>query len=282
MVVCLTMSTFGGIDALTEYTPPSSPLSEEANEKDFEKQQQKQYVDEENKEEVAVSKQESPTSKILTTIEGRFIEIFIDQFNKFYVTIRINSHIECIPFECDRFKNIIRSEYYDNEQRILTDDRLDGIINLIESKSECNEDIKKVDLNLRVAKINNDAIYYGLTNPKWEIIKISSDGWDIVKNNEIPIFKRYENNCSPQIYPSREYNREDFSRFLKLFNLDSKNDILLLSVYIISLFIPEIPKVILVISGTGGGAKTTTFRIIKNIVDPGSADTLSFPKQIND
>ncbi len=65
-------------------------------------------------------------------------------------------------------------------------------------------------------------------------------------------------------------------------NLQSDNDILLLSVYIISLFIPEIPKVILVLSGSGGGAKTTTFKMIKNIVDPSSAETFSFPSQIND
>jgi hypothetical protein len=284
MEVRLTMSTFGSIDALTGYIPlPSSPFTEETTNNDFEKQaQQKQDNDEEEITDEQVSEQESSISKILTSIEGRFIEIFKDQFNKFYVTIRINNHTECIPFESERFKNIIRSEYYVNEKQILTVDRLDGIIKLIESKSECNEDIKKVDLNLRVAKINNDVIYYDLTNQKWDIIKITSEGWDIVKNNEIPIFKRYENNCSSQIYPSKDFDRECFSKFLKLFNLDSKNDILLLSVYIISLFIPEIPKVILVISGTGGGAKTTTFRIIKNIVDPGIADTLSFPKQFND
>ena len=159
---------------------------------------------------------------------------------------------------------------------------LDGILKLIESQLMYNEDIKKIHLNLRVAKTDKDAFYYDLTNSKWEIIKITSEGWNIIKDNEIPIFKRYEKNCNPQVYPSKKYDKDIFSKFLKLFNVESKKEILLLSVYIISLFIPEIPKPILVLSGAGGGAKTTTFEIIKNIVDPGSVETLSFPTKIDD
>jgi hypothetical protein len=48
------------------------------------------------------------------------------------------------------------------------------------------------------------------------------------------------------------------------------------------LFIPDIPKPILVLSGAGGGAKTTTFEIIKNTVDPGNIETLSFPSKTDD
>jgi hypothetical protein len=69
---------------------------------------------------------------------------------------------------------------------------------------------------------------------------------------------------------------------LHLFNLRSKNDRLLLGTYLISLFIPEIQKAILVISGNGGGAKTTTFSLIKNIIDPSTFDTLSFSPNKND
>ena len=129
--------------------------------------------------------------------------------------------------------------------------------------------------------------YYDLTNQKWEIVKIASNGWEVVKNNEIPLFKRYENNSKAQVYPSststdEQNNKEYFDQFFKLFNLRNSKDLLLLSVYIVSLFIPEIPKVILVISGNGGGAKTTTFKLIKDIVDPSSVDILSFNKNIND
>src|SRR5947209_5119115 len=94
-------------------------------------------------------------SKILNAIKSRYIEIFKDQVNRFYLTLRINDHIECVPLESSRFKNVIRKEYYDREKNTLSDDRLDGIIKLIESELQCNDDLKKIDLNLRVAKIDD-------------------------------------------------------------------------------------------------------------------------------
>ena len=191
--------------------------------------------------------------------------------------------------QSNRFKNVIRKEYFDKVGQLISDDKLDGIIKLIESQSMFDDNIRKIELSLRVAKLNandhdTDVFYYDLTTTKWEIVKISAhEGcWEIVKDNNLPIFKRHENNCSPQVYPSKEYGKDVFEQFLKLFNFGSRRDILLFSVYLISLFIPKIPKVILVIKGTGGGAKTTAFKMIKEMVDPSSADTLSFPKQIND
>jgi hypothetical protein len=179
-------------------------------------------------------------SKILKAIHERYLEIFLDQFNEFYITLKIGNHIECVPFESNRFKNIIRKEYYDEEKQILSDDKLNGILKLIESQLMYNnEDIRKINLNLRVAKTDG-SFYYDLTNQKWEIIKITTDGWDILTNNELPIFKRYDNNCSSQAYPSKKYDKDIFfNRFLTLFNLESKKDISLLSVYVIPYLFPR-------------------------------------------
>jgi hypothetical protein len=103
----------------------------------------------------------------------------------------------------------------------LTDDRLDGVMKLIECDLLFKEDVKKIDLKLRVAKTGIDTFYYDLTNPKWEIVKITSEGWNTIKNNEIPLFKRYENNCIAQVYPSNENKEQAWNRFLRLFNLNS-------------------------------------------------------------
>src|SRR6478672_3545388 len=220
--------------------------------------------------------------QIIELIKERCIEIFQDQFNELYVTFKINSHVECMPLESDRFKNVIRKEYFEQENKVIKEDNLNGILKLIEAQLMHSEDIKKIELKLRVAKTaDNGSFYYDLTNPKWEVIKITSEGWNIVKDNTIPLFKRYENNYSPQVYPSKENdNIIHWNSFLKLFNLESKNDILLLSVYIISLFIPDISRGILLLNGSWGGAKTKTFEMIKNIVDPGTVDTFSFPEKI--
>ena len=57
---------------------------------------------------------------------------------------------------------------------------------------------------------------------------------------------------------------------------------MLLKCYIISLFIPEIPKPILLLHGEQGGAKSTFQELIKMLVDPSITQTLTFPRDSNE
>jgi len=228
---------------------------------------------------------ENEEIEYLKSIKQRYVSIFYDQLNRLYVTIKINDHIECIPIDSSRFKFLIRKEILENEYKTINDDKLDRIIKSLQAQMVFDEKIEHKELNLRVAG-QDDVIYYDLTNLRWEIIKITSKGWDIVKDNTIPLFKRYENNSIPQVYPKKndenDSNRKYFKEFLNLFNLRTTGDRLLLENYLIALFIPNIQKSILAISGNGGGAKTTTFYLIKNIIDPSTVDTISFSPSTND
>ena len=79
-----------------------------------------------------------------------------------------------------------------------------------------------------------------------------------------------------------------FDEFISLFNMKNKDDdkdkdnTLLLKCYIISLFIPEIPKPILLLHGEQGGAKSTFQELIKMLVDPSIIQTLTFPRDTNE
>ena len=83
-----------------------------------------------------------------------------------------------------------------------------------------------------------------------------------------------------------------FDEFISLFNLKKTNkedkeysakDIkLLLKCYIISLFIPEIPKPIKLLHGEQGGAKSTNQELVKMLVDPRSIQSLTFLRDVNE
>ncbi|ALI34767.1 hypothetical protein NMY3_00555 [Candidatus Nitrosocosmicus oleophilus] len=215
-------------------------------------------------------------SYFLNKIKERYISIFYDQLNKLHIMIKINDHIECIPIESKRFKLLLRKEFFEINNTSIPDEKLERLISLIVAQKLFDENTEHTELQLRVAN-KDDVFYYDLTNPFWEIIKITSEGWEIIKNNETPMFKRYERNSIPQIYPLEDKDNEKYFReFLTLFNLRNEKDFLLFSVYLVSAFIPDIQKPILIISGNGGGAKTTTFTLLKNIIDPSSIDLLSF------
>lgn len=229
---------------------------------------------------------ENEEIEYLNDIKQRYISVFFDQLNRLYIVLKINDHVECIPLNSKRLKSLIRKEILEKKNKTINDDKMDRIVKSIEAELMFNESIEHKELSLRVASLENNTFCYDLTNQKWEIVRITSKGWHIVKDNSIPLFKRYENNIKPQVYPKKtddsDSNRIYFKEFLNLFNLQSEKDRLLLENYIISLFVPEIQKAILVISGNGGGAKTTTLSLIKNIIDPSTFDTLSFSSNKND
>lgn len=233
---------------------------------------------------------------LVETIQQRCNEIFLDEFHDPYVSIKINDHYETLPLEGKRFQSIIISEHYKNTKSLLNKERLSQIIDLIKANAELNPEIVERILKLRVArnraneidmnknnKDNNDydCYYYDLTNPNWEIVKITKEGWTVVSNTKESIFRRYKNSTS-QSFPSRHYDPDCIDKLLNLFNLNSQNDKLLLLIYIVSLFVPDIAKPMLLLYGSKGAAKTTSFELIKNIVDPAIIETLSFPKDVND
>lgn len=105
------------------------------------------------------------------------------------------------------------------------------------------------------------------------------DGWKVT--NDIALFKRY-NNQIPQVYPSKNYESDIFDKFMDLLNVHNPKVRLLLKCYIISLFIPNIPKPVFILYGEQGSAKTTVQELIKMLVDPSRMKTLAFPRDLKE
>ena len=192
-----------------------------------------------------------------------------------------------LPIESSRFERVILHEHFENEKTVLPKERLTNILSLIKARAELHPNIKRRELSLRVAKGIDDSkdkvefcYFYDLTNPNWDVVKISPDGWQVT-STDTPMFKRYKNSLS-QVTPNKNYSEDIVERFLNLFNLESHEDKILLLVYLVCLFIPDISKPILILRGSKGSAKTTAFEMIKRIVDPSNIDTLFFPKDTND
>jgi hypothetical protein len=107
-------------------------------------------------------------------------------------------------------------------------------------------------------------------------------------NTDVLLFRRYSNQL-PQVYPLTEYEPDILDKFMNLLlnkNLhdeDNRADIVLLvKCYIISLFIPGIPKPVLMPYGHQGAAKTSFMECIKRLIDPSIVKTLSFPRDVNE
>jgi hypothetical protein len=143
-------------------------------------------------------------------------------------------------------------------------------------------------------------LYYALYDNQNRIIEITKTLWTIKSGTENIIFDSNHNNKNhyssqaqpysllpffirnseiPQAEPSRIYPNDVLDTFMKLTNIKNEDEKLLLKVYIISLFIPEIPHYMLIPYGTYGAAKSFLFKLIKLLVDPDKPLLLTLPKE---
>jgi len=143
------------------------------------------------------------------------------------------------------------------------------------------------------------ALYYALYDNLNRIIEITKKGWTIRVSDENIIFnidtknKQYSTKDLPysllpifirdseisQVAPSRGYPIDIFEKLIELTNIKNEDEQLLIKVYIISLFIPEIPHYMLIPYGTYGAAKSFLFKLIKLLVDPDKPLLLTLPKE---
>jgi len=221
--------------------------------------------------------------KALDTIVKYTHRLFIDEYKKPYSAISIDDHLEVFPIESRSFKNWCRMMLYQKDGLTVDGQTLNDMCGLLSAQAQFKSK-EQISLNLRTASRTNgneQEWIYDLTNKNWEFIKINSNYWSIIKN-EI-LFRRYSNQ-QPQVYPLTEYEPDVFDKFMKLVNIKEDNeDIkLLLKCYIISLFIPNIQKPVLMLHGSQGSAKSSLEEMIKMLVDPSVVTTFTFPRGIDE
>jgi Bifunctional DNA primase/polymerase, N-terminal len=272
-------------DAVSYYTAKKEQEKEE---------RRKNHHGKQSKEE-----QQESYAEILVQLATDNTELFFkDQYGTAFALVKINNngddqHREVIRIESNKFKRYLSKLFYDNQnRRVVNSDAINNAVQVLEAKTEYEG--QTIPLSLRVAskKENNNnegdsltTIYYDLTNPKWQYIKITNHQWELVDNNNSNVsppilFVRY--NQVPQVLPDRNYEPDIFDKFLTLTNLKDEQNRLLLKVYIVSLFIPDIAHAMLILHGEKGSAKSTLQQLIKLLVDPAKPTLLTIHKDRNE
>ena len=251
------------------YNPPLSSI-------DTKRDQHDKVVDEKS------DKQKKKVEVALEVAKKNINRFFTDEYKIAHVALPIRGSIQVLPINCRSFKNWLKRIIYQENRTILDSQTINDICGLLSAQAEY--DGKEIALSLRTASTmnkNNLEWIYDLTNKDWQFVKITSEGWSIFRDTII--FRRYSNQQS-QVFPSRQYEPDIFDKFIRLVNIKETDEDtkLLLKIYIISLFIPDTQKVILMLHGPGGSAKTFLEELIKALVDPSVIKTLTFPRDINE
>jgi hypothetical protein len=223
------------------------------------KKKEKKKTDYKEIEEESSDKEPTQT-EVLLEIASQF-PLFHDEFDIGYTFIKN----EVIPLQSDKYKQYLAHQYYKKEGEAVSKESINKAITVLSGKAKFEND-KKI-LHTRIAK-QGSAFLFDMGNSN--SIKITPDGWEIIPSPII--FKRYSHQ-QEQVEPTHGGNPYIVFQFL---NIDKKHELLVL-VYIISCYIPDIPHPIFHPHGSQGAGKTTMFRIIKRLCDPSELETIITP-----
>ena len=177
-----------------------------------------------------------------------------------YVSIENNGHRETHPLEGSSFRNWLHSEYLGEYDKSPSASALKDAINTLGGHARFRGPERSV--HLRVAE-DNGAIYVDLGDEDWRAIKITGQGWCIVRRPTIR-FRRPRGYKALPI-PEHGGSLKELRPFL---NVDEEDFVLVLAILVAALR-PGLPSSIFAPNGEQGSAKSTLCRIIKALVDPG-------------
>ncbi|MFC1885451.1 hypothetical protein ACFLZM_00115 [Thermodesulfobacteriota bacterium] len=197
------------------------------------------------------------------------VELFHTPNSEPYVTMKIDKHKETWPLRSKTFQLALRHAAYEFDQSPIKGSAMDEILNQLEPQALFKGEQHRV--HIRVARTNS-AIYVDLCNDSWETVKITKDGWKIVKKYPVKLIRAP--GMAPLPYPEKAGNIKAIRKFL---NYTDRSDLILLVAWLVGAFSSG-PYPILVLNGPQDSAKTTTAKILKNIVDPSTVDLVSLPR----
>ena len=214
--------------------------------------------------------------------ERRRILLFTNHKTETYAQIPEGDHIEILRIRGRIFKEYLTYHYHEMTETVPNSSALSDAINTLSSLATHTG--PKYTLHNRVA-LHDKAIWYDLTNDKWQVVRIDENGWKILPRTPVPLFCRFDHQ-TPQVLPLRDDRRARTKLWpLQRFHnhADPKNRILDL-VSLVFCLVPNVPHPASIVYGPAGSGKTMGFhRPMKLLIDPSSVDQgLSLPRKKGD
>ena len=223
----------------------------------WESLKEKQSLKPENKEE-----RENVSDKILRIIlTDPSVELFHDQYNDSYIRLLVNGHYEIWPCKSSKLMNLLSKKFWEQNKKAASGENLKSAVAVLQGLA-CF-DGKEYQLANRVTWSGAD-LWYDMSDKDWRSVKITEEGWELITDSPIA-FKRYQHQKA-QVTPVATGG--DIKKLLPFLNIKSEDQKLLLQVFLVSCFIPDIAHVMPVIHGPQGAAKTMLSMTFRRIPDP--------------
>jgi hypothetical protein len=201
------------------------------------------------------------------------VTLFSDERDAAYGQVPVGGHLETWRVSSRRFAVWLARRYWEKVNRAPGNGSLTDALTVLEGKARYGG--RQYPLSNRFAWAGDRdgrALFIDLADPEWRAVRIDASGWRVVEA-PAPLFRRYAHQQA-QVQPDRGGSLEMLDPFL---NASDDATRLLLKVALVVGLNPDIPRTVLLIHGPQGSAKSTTSRLIRQLLDPSAVPLPSFP-----
>ncbi|MCB1658758.1 MAG: PriCT-2 domain-containing protein, partial [Pseudomonadales bacterium] len=217
--------------------------------------------------------EEQSTTERLLDIAKEQCEFFHDKDKEPYAVFNANGARQCYHLQSKGFREWLANELYKADETAPADNILNATINALIGQAKFDGDEKPV--YMRVAK-HESAYWLDLCNDKWQAVKITSTGWQVIDNPNV-LFTRGDN-MRPLPLPNGE---GDLSKLWQLVNIPEQDHDAVIA-WLIESMRPDTPYTVLELTGEQGSTKSTTQKHLKLLIDPNKSNLRTAPKAIED
>lgn len=191
-----------------------------------------------------------------------------------FATIFVDSHKETWPIKAKGFRRWLVRRFYEQEDKPPGAQALQDALGVLEAKAQF--DGPEVAVYTRLAE-KDGAIYLDLADEAWQAVEITATGWRVVANP--PVKFRRAKGMLPLPVPVAGGSIDELRQFV---NVPDEASWRLLVANLVAALRPTGPYPVLLLQGEQGSAKSTTARVVRELVDPATAALRTVPRDERD
>jgi hypothetical protein len=187
----------------------------------------------------------------------------------------VPKHREVYRINGQGFKRYLSRRLFEAIRKPGTADALKTATLLLEAFA-C-QDGPRFTLSNRVARYDDDALYYDLTNGAHTAVRTTPDGWNITEPPR-PMFQRFAHQL-PQVDPVHD---GDIWRLFYYVSVTDPDHQLLLLTWLVAAYVPGWPHPMPVMRGPQGSGKSGALGFLRRLIDPSQTATVNIPRDLED
>ncbi len=197
-------------------------------------------------------------------------ELFKSPGGELFATIPVDDHFETARIRSSLFRGWLKRRFYEIEKRPPSAQAFQDALGVIESRAEFEGPTHPV--YTRVAG-QAGRVYIDLGGACWNVVEISAEGWNILETS--PVRFTRARGMLPLPHPEAGGDTQALRPYV---NCATEDDFCLVIAWLIGSLKPSGPYSLIGFEGEQGSAKTTTARLLKELVDPNEAPVRSLPR----